>query len=123
MEEHETIPPSSSVMPVTTGLADNVAGALAYVTFIPPLLFLVVEPYSRRPFVRFHSFQSIGLCLVWIVVSMVWVFPVVGWMIGAVLHLILFCAWVLCVVKAYRGELFALPLLGKFSNDLTRKGL
>lgn len=123
MEEHETIPPSSSAIPVTSGLADNVAGALAYVTIIPPLLFLVVEPYNRRPFVRFHSFQSIGLCLVWIVVSMVWVFPVVGWIVGAFLHLILFCAWVVCVVKAYRGELFALPLLGKFSNDLTRQGL
>jgi uncharacterized membrane protein len=41
-------------------MEDNVAGALCYlVGFITGVLFLALEPYSKRPFVRFHAFQSI----------------------------------------------------------------
>jgi uncharacterized membrane protein len=48
-------------VPVNTnsGLADNVAGMLAYVTFIPAIIFLVTPPYNKSRFIRFHSFQSI----------------------------------------------------------------
>src|ERR1700734_1555371 len=52
-----------------TGLADNVAGMLAYVTIIPAIIFLVVEPYNRSRFVRFHSFQSIFFCVALIVLQ------------------------------------------------------
>ena len=37
----------------STGLTDNVAGLLAYVTIIPAIIFLVIEPYNRNRFVRF----------------------------------------------------------------------
>src|SRR5437899_8466278 len=43
------------------GMADNVAGMLAYVTFIPAVIFLVLEPYNKSRFVRFHAFQCIFL--------------------------------------------------------------
>lgn len=41
------------------GLEDNVAGALAYVTIIPAIVFLVLEPFNRKRFVRFHAFQCL----------------------------------------------------------------
>src|SRR5260370_19450418 len=44
------------------GLSESIAGALAYFTFVPALLFLLVDPYKKDRFVRFHSFQCI---LVW----------------------------------------------------------
>ena len=34
------------VAPAGAGLTDNVAGALAYVTIIPAIVFLVVEPFK-----------------------------------------------------------------------------
>jgi hypothetical protein len=38
----------AAVAPAVTapGLADNVAGMLAYVTIIPAIIFLVLEPYN-----------------------------------------------------------------------------
>src|SRR5579863_9268285 len=44
-----------------SGMADNVAGMLAYVTFIPAIIFLVTPPYNQSRFIRFHSYQSIFL--------------------------------------------------------------
>jgi hypothetical protein len=36
-----------------------VAGMLAYFTIIPAIIFLLIEPYNRNRFVRFHSFQCL----------------------------------------------------------------
>src|SRR3954452_9966484 len=47
--------------PSSAGLSDNAAGAIAYVTIIPAIIFLLVEPYNRKRFVRFHAFQCLFL--------------------------------------------------------------
>ena len=49
-------------------MADNVVGMLAYFTFIPALIFIVIEPYNKNRFVRFHSFQSLFFHLAWFVI-------------------------------------------------------
>jgi hypothetical protein len=46
------------------GLTDNVAGALAYVTIIPAIVFLVLEPYNRNRFIP--SILSSALLLPWL---------------------------------------------------------
>ncbi|MGA9979216.1 MAG: zinc-ribbon domain-containing protein, partial [Candidatus Sulfotelmatobacter sp.] len=44
-------------------LTENMAGALAYLTFIPATAFLLIEPYSKNRFVRFHCLQCLFLTL------------------------------------------------------------
>ena len=51
---------AATVAPQSAGMSVNAAGALAYLAgFITGIIFLVVDPYKRDPFVRFHAFQSI----------------------------------------------------------------
>ena len=45
------------------GLSDNAASALAYVTFIPAIIFLVLAPYNQKPVIKFHAIQELGLTL------------------------------------------------------------
>jgi uncharacterized membrane protein len=116
--EYVAVPAAAPV--ANAGLADNVAGALAYVTIIPAIIFLVIEPYSKRPFVRFHAFQSIALAVVWFGIGIVMIIPIIGWIIGFVGFLALFCAWVLCIVKASNGVRFKLPVLGDFVENLAK---
>ena len=47
--------------PNQTGLTDNAAGAVAYITIVPAIVFLVIPPYNTNPYVRFHAWQSIFL--------------------------------------------------------------
>jgi uncharacterized membrane protein len=38
-----------------SGLSDNAAAGIAYITLIPAILFLILEPFKRSAYVRFHA--------------------------------------------------------------------
>jgi uncharacterized membrane protein len=122
--------PPASAPAASSGLSANSAAALSYVTIIPAILFLIIEPYNKIPLVRFHSMQSIGLAVVWFVLWMV--LFVLSMVLAVVpgLHLImifvfpllhlalligLFVLWLLCVIKASKGEWFKVPFIGDFA--------
>jgi len=110
--QYQPVSPQSA----QTGLSDTAAGALAYVTIIPAIIFLLVEPYNRNSFVRFHSWQSIFLGIAAFAVDMVLtVIPVVGWIILPFVGLGFLVVWIIVLLKALKGERYQLPLIGKFA--------
>jgi len=113
---------SSVPQPVAaeSGLADNVAGALAYITFIPAILFLVLADYNKRPFVRFHAFQCLGLYVCAIACSMVMIIPILGWIVGIVGYLTLVVCWIMCIVKAYGGQRWKVPVIGNIVENIAK---
>jgi len=105
------------------GLEDNVAGALAYVTIIPAIVFLVLEPFNRRRFVRFHSFQCLAFAVawtvLWICLSFIAHIPFLGWatlLIWPLVSLVGFVIWLILVLKAYQGQMFKLPVIGDWAE-------
>lgn len=99
-----------------SGLSDNAAGALAYVTIIPAIIFLIAEPYNRSSFIRFHSWQSIFLGICAFVIGFINIIPILGQLIFVVGMLILFVAWIICLLKALKGERFKLPVIGNIAE-------
>ena len=107
----------------TSGLADNVAGALAYVTIIPAIIFLVLEPYNRNRFIRFHAFQciffAVAWCALWIVLNIIVHVPFFGWLtilIWPLISLAGFVIWIVLVLKAFQGQMFKLPVIGDMAE-------
>jgi uncharacterized membrane protein len=108
---------------VNSGLADNVAGMLAYVTIIPAIIFLVVEPYNRSRFIRFHSFQSIFFTVatvaIHIALSIVAVVPFLVF-ITLPLHMLVSLAalvlWIILLLKANQGQMYKLPIIGDLAE-------
>jgi len=119
-----TVQPAPAVTTATTGgLADNVAGMLAYVTIVPAIVFLVLEPYNKNRFVRFHSFQNIFFYVAWIVIAIglrtLAEVPVLGWLswlIGPLIGLVGFVMWIVLLMKAYQGQMFKLPIIGDLAE-------
>ncbi len=117
-----TTPPPATAAPMTS----NVAAALSYLLgFITGIIFLVIEPYRRDPFVRFHAFQSIFLSAVVVIISIVWstvfgalFFASFGilWsllaLIWVVLRIAFFVVWLFMMYKAYNNDKFQLPFIG-----------
>ncbi len=109
-------------------LSENIAGALAYLTFVPAIVFLIVEPYNKNRFVRFHSVQcllfwaaAILTALALKVADLLLLFiPVVGQLFMVVVSVVMVLAavavWLVLLVKAAQGETFKLPLLGDFAQ-------
>jgi uncharacterized membrane protein len=107
----------------TGGMTDNVAGLLAYVTIIPSVIFLVLEPYNKNRFIRFHSFQNIFFCVawfvLWIALSIIAQVPVLGWMtliIWPLIGLGGLILWIVLIFKAYQGQMFKLPVIGDMAE-------
>jgi uncharacterized membrane protein len=109
--------------PASTGLAPNLAGALAYL-FAPltGILFMVIEKENR--FVRFHAAQSIvfGIaCIVaWVALTILGmilgVIPVIGWILSILLSfgfgLGCFALWLYLMFQAFQGREWEVPVLG-----------
>ena len=121
-----TAAPAAAAQGTTGGMQDNVVGMLCYITIIPAIIFLVMEPYNRKPFVRFHAMQCIGLHVLWLAVWIV--LMILGIMLAMIhLHLLvlllwpicwigLVILWVLCIVSAAQGKWFKLPFIGDFAR-------
>jgi uncharacterized membrane protein len=123
MEDPQTVPSTPAPPPAsaaaTSGLADNIAGALAYCTFVPAVLFLILEPYNKRRFVRFNAFQCLGLYVAGFVGSLICaIIPFLGWFVLApLLGLTLICTFLFCIFKTYNGATVKLPLIGKYAEN------
>jgi uncharacterized membrane protein len=107
---------------------DILLGALAYITFIPAVVFVLIEPLKRNRFVRFHSFQSIFLTVatialaiaIRILYSVLTLIPGIGfllaWLVSALALLGLVILWLVLVVKALQGATFKLPVIGNLAE-------
>ena len=109
---------ANAAAPAGGGLQDNVAGMLAYFTIIPAIVFLLIEPYNRNKFVRFHSFQCLFLSGALIVIHIILGFiPLLGWLVSLLLSLATVILWILLVVKAYQGQKFKVPFIGDLAEQ------
>jgi uncharacterized membrane protein len=111
------------------GLSPNAAAAISYITIIPAILFLILDPYKKMPLVRFHAFQCIGLAIAWfafwVVVALasmlLALIPGVRMLIllipflYAAMGLGVFILWIMAILKASKGEFFKLPIIGDFA--------
>jgi len=119
-----------SAAPGAAPMSSNAAGALAYLLgFITGIIFLVIEPYKRDPFVRFHAFQSIFLSVVVFALSLLWgvisgtLFAVsLGFLwsllalVWVLLRLAFFALWLFLMYKAYSKERFMVPFIGPLAE-------
>ena len=107
---------------------ENLLGALAYVTLIPAMVFLLIEPYKRDRFVRFHSFQSLLLAgagialmvvlkLLFSILSLIpWLGYLIAWLSIVVVIMGWGILWIVLLIKALQGEFFQLPWLGDWAE-------
>ena len=99
------------------GLDRNTTAALCYAgAWITGIVFFLLE--RKDKFVRFHALQSIftfgGL-------SILMMLPVIDWVLSPLLMIAGFILWLVCIVKAYQGEEFMLPIVGPLAKKNVNK--
>ena len=114
--------------PASSGLDSNIAGLLCYLFgWVSGLIFLLID---KRPLVRFHAVQSIGLSVAAFVIAIVfWILTFILAILtnGAGLLLTflfplgmlgVFALYILCMFKAYKNEKFKLPVIGDIAEKM-----
>jgi uncharacterized membrane protein len=124
----------------STGLDENIASLLSYVFgWVSGLIFFLIEKDSRL--VRFHAMQSllfnilvavVGIAL-WIVLFVVFMIVAqISGTLATLLSLVSILVWgvfllgiragfILCLVKAFQGQYFKLPVIGNFAEKFSAK--
>lgn len=102
------------------GLPDNIAGMLAYF-ILPAIVFLLVRPFNRNRFVRFHSIQCLLTIVVLIVLQLAIalfgkLLPLLVLSLYGLLILAELTLWLLLLFKAYEHETLKLPLVGDLAE-------
>ncbi len=90
------------------------------------MIFLVVAPYNRDRFVRFHAWQCIALTVVAVVIGIVFAmlgiigFHVMFWMlflIHRLIDLVIFIFWLIALIKASQGQWYKIPIVGDLATS------
>ncbi|MFH1971091.1 MAG: DUF4870 domain-containing protein [Patescibacteria group bacterium] len=102
-----------------TGLKKNTAGALAYVLGpITGVIFLILE---KDPFVRFHAMQSIVVFVALFVLQWILGLTIILLVLVPLVGILTFILWLMCIYKAWMGEEWEVPVLGKLARQLVKK--
>ena len=120
-------PPSLGT--TNTGLDPRIAAALAYlVGWLTGILFYLIEPENR--YVRFHAAQSIvGLGGLWLIGVVLFSMSFMSMFVSAGgFHMMMWLAqltwlaglivWLICLFKAYSGEMWKLPIAGDIAERM-----
>ena len=107
---------------VVPGMPENIAGVLAYF-IVPAVAFLLIEPFKRNRFVRFHSVQCLLSVAVLVVLQVALVLlgkllPLFVLSLYGLLILAELTLWLLLLYKAYQHEMFKLPVIGDVAERL-----
>jgi uncharacterized membrane protein len=123
---------SDAAKPVLTA---NIAGVLCYAfALVSGIVFLVLEPYRKISFVKFHAWQSIYFSVAWVTFTVTWstlvlIFEAVTGGFLAALIIPIDCLltltgigyWVWLMYRAYLGERRRIPLLGELAKRTADK--
>ncbi|HWA94715.1 MAG TPA: DUF4870 domain-containing protein [Terracidiphilus sp.] len=120
-------PGSSS--PGASGLSDNAAAGLSYIAVIPAIIFLFLEPYNRKPYIRFHAWQCIILAAAWVVIDIVLgllalfgtLFQLIDLGLYSLVALAMLILWLMALIKALNGERYKLPIVGDIAERLAER--
>ena len=101
------------------GLKKETMGALAYVLGpITGIFFLVT---SKDPFVKFHAMQSTVVFIVMFVLQWVLGITIILFPLSALIGIVSFVLWLVLIYKAWQGEMWKVPVLGKVAENLLKK--
>jgi uncharacterized membrane protein len=100
---------------------ENIMGAVTYLLgAVTGIIFLLIEKESK--FVRFHAMQSTILFGALFVVSIaVGIVPVLGALVGFLLGIAGFILWIVCMWKAFQGEMYKVPYVGELAEKQLAK--
>lgn len=85
--------------------------------------YFVDDQMRKDSYVRFHVRQSVALLILWIIFAIIGsvlnFIPVIGWIISALLGLVVLVLWLMGLIGALQGKTNEVPIIGGFAKSFS----
>lgn len=85
---------------------------VAYFIFFLPLL----TDDKNDPFVKYHVKQSLVLVICYVLISVLFMVPLVGWFAAPILYVVVFVFWIMGILNAAAGKQVPVPVVGHYGE-------
>lgn len=98
--------------PIQEGTDPKVVSLVSYLTLIGWIVALILNrPKSELG--SFHLRQALGIILLFMASSFIFIIPILGWIAGFVGYILGVVLWILGFIGAIKAEMKPVPVLGK----------
>ncbi len=102
-----------------TGLPKNTKAAISYL--LGPITGVLMLMLDKDPFVKFHALQSTVVFGFLFVLQLLLTATLVLVFIVPFVNVLGFLLWLVLIYKAWKGEEYEVPYLGKFARKYLKK--
>ena len=88
---------------------NKMMGVLGYLIFFVPLLAAKDSAYAK-----FHANQGFVLFLSYILASVLWAIPILGWIAAPIVYIAVTVLSIMGLINSLGGKAINLPIIGKF---------
>ncbi len=78
---------------------------------------VVLLAKKDNKYAMYYAKQGLVLTIAWVIVSVIFMIPFLGWVIGGLGHILLLILWIIGWVYALSGEEKEIPLIGQFAKE------
>ena len=90
--------------------------ALAWLSYLGILFLIPLLAKKENKFCQFHAKQGLVLLIAEIIVSIVFVIPILGWIVGVLGYIFVWIMAIIGIVQSATGKYWKMPVLGGFAE-------
>ncbi len=89
---------------------------IAALSYFGLLVLIPLLAKKDSPYCQFHAKQGLVLLIAGVLLSFIWVIPILGWIIGIFGTLFLLFLFIMGLVNSLGGEAKELPVIGQYGD-------
>ncbi len=90
----------------------------AILSYLGILVLIPLLVKKDDDFIHFHAKQGLVLLLVWIAVWIFTLIPVIGWVIGPLLSVVMLIISVIAIIQVIMGKKWEIPIVATYADKL-----
>jgi uncharacterized membrane protein len=89
---------------------------LAWLSYLGILFLIPLLAKKENKFCQFHAKQGLVLLIAEIIVSIVFVIPILGWIVGVLGYIFVWIMAIIGIIQSATGKYWKMPVLGGFAE-------
>lgn len=89
---------------------------LAWLSYLGILFLIPLLAKKENKYCQFHAKQGLVLLIAEIIISIVFVIPILGWIVGTLGYIFVWIMAIIGIIQSATGKYWKMPVLGGFAE-------